>query len=81
MHPLETASSRRKNDTSCGARPGAVGDEALICEIRIVRPVSVANTRRCTRYFEPVNLSAGLLEDVVIFATTGMPILRLRMRT
>lgn len=59
MEPLVMESSRRRNDTSCGARPGAVCEEALICEMRIARPVKVASTRRWIRCLDPVNFNGA----------------------
>lgn len=57
--PFVTDSRSRRNETSCDARPGAEGDEALICDTRIDRPVRVARTSRWMRCLEPVNLSGG----------------------
>jgi hypothetical protein len=42
-------SRSRRKETSCGARPGCVGDEERICEIWIGRPVRVERTRRWVR--------------------------------
>lgn len=64
--PFVIASSSRRNETSCGASPGAVCDEERICEIRIGRPVSVARTSRWMRYLEPVNFSGAGAGAVVI---------------
>ena len=66
--PFVMDSSRRRKDTSCGARPGDVCDDALICDIRMGLPVRVAKTRRWMRYFDPVNLRGGAVCAVVIFA-------------
>lgn len=70
--PFVTASSRRSRLTSWGARPGAVGEEERICEMRIGRPVRVARMRRCARYLWPVNLRGGGDGVVAIVGDTGL---------
>lgn len=73
--PFVMDSRRRRKDTSCGARPGAVCEDALICDTRIGLPVRVAKTSRWTRYLDPVNLSGGRLCAVVMFADIFVEIL------
>ena len=57
--PLVSASSSRKNETSCGASPGEACDSGRILEIRMHRPVSVEITSRSINLLWPVNCSAG----------------------
>jgi len=52
--PLVMASSRRRKETSWGARPGCVGDELRILEICTGRPVRVDRTSRWTKDLCPV---------------------------
>jgi len=61
------ASSSRRKETSCEARPGFVGDDDRIWDIRIARPVSVARTRRRVSARWVVNFRGGG-EDVAILA-------------
>lgn len=53
--PLVTASRRRRKETSCGARPGFVGEELRILEMWMGRPVRVAMVRRRVKDRWPVN--------------------------
>ncbi len=50
-----TASSSRRKDISCGARPGCVGEELRLLEMWMGRPVNVNYTRRCVKALWPVN--------------------------
>ena len=40
--PFVIESSNRRNDISCPAKPGFVGDDDRICDMCIIRPVNVA---------------------------------------
>ena len=66
--PFVMDSSRRRKETSCAARPGAVCDDALICDTRMGLPVKVAKTSCWMRYLEPLNLRRGGVCVVVILA-------------
>ena len=57
MLPFVTASSKRRKDTSCVARPGCVGDVARILEMRIGLPVRVESVRRSVKCFTPLKCS------------------------
>jgi hypothetical protein len=54
--PFVIESKSRRKETSWGANPGFVCDEARICEMRTGRPVRVARTRRVVRWPAPLNL-------------------------
>ena len=59
IEPLVMVSRRRRKETSWVARPGWVGDEERMFEMRMGRPVRVERIRRCVRYLCPVNRRIG----------------------
>lgn len=57
--PLVTASRRRRNEISWGARPGFDGELERIWEMWTGLPVRVARTRRYARFFCDVRRTGG----------------------
>lgn len=77
--PFVTASSRRRKDTSCDAKPGCVGDVERIFDIRIGLPVRVESVSLSVKYLTPVKCSDWLWSPRISSAWKGLIYLEYRI--